>query len=204
MNFTDFLKALFDPFRAIFGDPERDRILAEGKSAVAKITALNEVGSGYVTVNDQPYVALTLEIYPKGEEPYTTSIKTLISRLATSQFQPGNMINVKIDPLDKLKVVLDYAGASKPVVGNTDSKMSENTKDAMAEILEIRKTDRVKDGNKIYEMKFEVSGSDLQTYSFTKEIPLPEYALTHFNVGRKYQCKVDAEDKTKLALDIKF
>lgn len=89
------------------GSSDRERILKEGKSAKAKIIKLDESGEAVVTVNDQPFVDLTLEIYDGDKKPYQAKIQTILSRLAIPQFQPGNMLRVKIDKKNPQNVVID-------------------------------------------------------------------------------------------------
>jgi hypothetical protein len=209
----DFLKKIFDfilmPFKLMFGDPDKARILRDGKTTMAKIINIGESDMGYVTVNDQPYAKLTLEIYPEGEDPYTTTLGTILPRLSVSQFQPGTMVNVKVDPLNKLKVVFDTtpttaANENMPVVGNTEQKPIVNGKQGMAEVLAIKKSDKEKNGNPVYILTLEITGEGIEKYSFDKEIPLPEFALPYITVGKKYGCRVDGEDKTKVEIDVKF
>lgn len=197
--FSNLFASLGTTFKAFFGDSEQKRVLETGKSAVAKVIKLSESGAGYMTVNDQPLVVVELEVYPEGEEPFKASIRTIISRLETSLFQPGNMFYVKYDPQDKTKVFFDNTDDPKPknVVGNVTEDFTPG-KSGVAEILGIEKTDRKKDGNQLYKFILEISGDEIEKYSFSKEIPLPEYSLSYFQVGKKYNCVVDKNDKTKV------
>jgi hypothetical protein len=204
--FSEFFNVLKTTFKAFFGDPDTKRILETGKRAEAKILSLNESGAGYVTVNEQPYVKLELEIFPEeGGASYKTTLATIISRLAVPQFQPDNVIYVKIDPKDPKKVVFDTTRASNdlPVVGNKENVIKEGGPKGFAEVLGIEKTDKIKDGTPVYMVKFEITGEKIDTYKFEKEIPLPDYAFKFFIVGKKFKCRVDPDDKTKVDMEVR-
>lgn len=201
--FSDLFGALGTTFKAFFGDPERKRVLSTGISAPAKILNLSESGAGYITVNEQPYVVIDLEVYPKDEKPFKATVKTIISRLATPQFQPGSMVYVKYDPNDKTKVYFDTTETKKEPtnIGNTKEKFTPG-KAGFAEILGIKKAKGKKAGNQLYSLTVEITGEGLQKYTNTKNVPLPDYSLQYFQVGKKYPCVIDKNDKTKVDMKI--
>ncbi len=94
-------------FKYVTNSNDRKKILANGRLAKAKIIELGESGRGVVTINNQPFVSLKLEVYDGSNSPYQTEIKTIIGRLDVPKFQPGNMLAIKIDPKDKMKVAID-------------------------------------------------------------------------------------------------
>lgn len=99
--------SLADVFKFFGGGKERKRLMAQGRDAKAKVISLGEASDGTVTtINDQPLVTLELEIMDGDREPYRVKIETLISRLAIPKLQPGNIVQVKVDPKDSSKVVL--------------------------------------------------------------------------------------------------
>ena len=75
-------------FKYLSSKGDRKRILVNGRPARAKIIELGESGSGAVTINNQPFVSLKLEVYDGSSSPYQTEIKTVISRLDIPRFQP--------------------------------------------------------------------------------------------------------------------
>jgi hypothetical protein len=68
-------------------------------------------GSGVVTVNNQPYLNLTVEVDDGSRAPYVVSFDTVIPLASVPQFQPGALIRLKVDPDDPQKVVIDWSGA---------------------------------------------------------------------------------------------
>jgi hypothetical protein len=80
---------------------DRKRIWTSGTAAAARIVAIAEApGSG----EDIPEVDLQLDI--AGDQ---VKVRSLISRLAIPRIQPGCEIQVRRDPADLKKIVLDPA-----------------------------------------------------------------------------------------------
>ncbi len=79
------------------------RLLQSGESAAAVILELRDTG---VSVNDNPQVELVLDVLPANRSPFRATARTLISRLQTSQVQPGMQVLVKYDPNDLTNVAL--------------------------------------------------------------------------------------------------
>ncbi len=51
-------------------------------------------------------IGLTLEVRPAGIPPFTTTIKHIVTPLTASQFQPGQVLGVTIDPNNPRKVTI--------------------------------------------------------------------------------------------------
>ena len=81
---------------------ERQRIWKSGKPATARVIGIKEVGG-----DDQPDVDLDLELRADGTPAMTVKVRSLIARLAIPRIQPGCEIQVKVDPADAKKVVID-------------------------------------------------------------------------------------------------
>jgi ribosomal protein L31 len=96
-----FYKLLFGPML------NASRLQKTGISGKAIITAVNDTG---VTVNNNPQVKLTLEIKNSFGQRYTTTCRTLVSRINPFAYQPGMEVPVKIDPKDEKNVVIDFTG----------------------------------------------------------------------------------------------
>jgi len=98
------------PMLSFFGgSPTTRRILREGRSADAVIKGISESSQGgVITVNDQPYVNIQLEVHDSYQAPYLTNVDTIIPRTALPQFQPGVVLPIKIDPQDPMKIAIDW------------------------------------------------------------------------------------------------
>jgi hypothetical protein len=96
--------------RLVRGGARNRQLLQSGESATATIVELRDTGT---TVNDNPQVELVLDVLPAGRPPFRATARTLISRLQTSQVQPGMQVLVKFDPSDTSKVALaGFAGVA--------------------------------------------------------------------------------------------
>jgi hypothetical protein len=96
--------------RLVRGGAQNRRLLQSGESATATIVELRDTG---VTVNDNPQVELVLDVAPTSRPPFRATTRTLISRLQTSQVQPGMQVLVRFDTNDTSKVALaGFAGAA--------------------------------------------------------------------------------------------
>jgi hypothetical protein len=88
------------------------RILRTGRPATAVVKHIGESSQGgVITVNDQPYLNLVLEVNDGARTPYEVSLDTIIPRYAVPQFQPGAMIPVKVDPNDPEQIAIVWDGS---------------------------------------------------------------------------------------------
>ena len=87
------------------GVAETKRIQESGVAARARILEIWDTG---ITVNEDPVIGIRAEVTRADGTTYTASIpKSLISRLDIPRFQPGAVVDVRIDPQDSSKVALD-------------------------------------------------------------------------------------------------
>lgn len=82
-------------------------VLKSGIAGEATILSVRQTG---VQVNDQPQVAFELEVRVPGRSPYQAQTKAVIPIINVPQFQPGNVIPVKVDPNKPDQVVFDVYG----------------------------------------------------------------------------------------------
>jgi hypothetical protein len=81
---------------------ERKRIWKTGRPATAKVVKIVEVGG-----DDQPEIDLDLEVLAEGAPATSVKVRSLISRIAITRIQPGCEIQLRVDPADVKKVVID-------------------------------------------------------------------------------------------------
>lgn len=91
-----FVKNAFGP---------NEKLLQEGIPAQATIIKIWDTG---ITLNDNPQVGMLLEVQPTGQPPFRVEMKSIISRIALAQIQPGRIVPVKYDPQDPSKVALAF------------------------------------------------------------------------------------------------
>jgi hypothetical protein len=89
--------------KSAFGPNEK--LLKEGISAQATILKIWDTG---VTLNDNPQVGMLLEVQPAGQQPFRVEMKSIISRIALPQIQPGQVVPVRYDPENPSKIALAW------------------------------------------------------------------------------------------------
>lgn len=84
---------------------ELRRIWTEGTPATARIVSIEKRGA----FNGHPNVVFQLEVATEDGETFECEVTQLISELAVPRIQPEMAIDVRIDPEDRAKIVLDAA-----------------------------------------------------------------------------------------------
>jgi hypothetical protein len=83
-----------------------------GVSATAEILEIWDTGW---TVNDNPVIGMKVRVRPPDRPDFEATIeKTTVSRIAVSQFQPGNVIPVRFDPQNPTTLAVDPEGSLSP------------------------------------------------------------------------------------------
>jgi hypothetical protein len=81
------------------------KLLEEGVAAQATIIKIWDTG---ITLNDNPQVGMLLEVQPPDKEPFRVEMKSIISRIALPQIQPGSVVPVRYDPDNPSKITLAF------------------------------------------------------------------------------------------------
>jgi hypothetical protein len=88
-----------------FGGALPRELVERGVAAEAEVVELWDTGW---TVNDDPVVGMKVRVHPPVGDSYDATIeRTLVSRIATWQFQPGTVIPVRYDPQNPALVAVD-------------------------------------------------------------------------------------------------
>jgi hypothetical protein len=97
---------------------EEARILQTGTPARAQILQVQMGGMTVTTgVHRRLEVVITMQVQPPNGAPYTTQIKTLVSELNIPQVQPGAWVQVRIDPTNPHRVVIEGFGVAAAQAG---------------------------------------------------------------------------------------
>lgn len=75
--------------------------IKNGITAPARVLQVRDTG---VSVNDNPQVALLVEVTPPGKAPFQAEVKTLVSRLNAALVQPGIDVEVVFDPQNPKRI----------------------------------------------------------------------------------------------------
>lgn len=217
------------PFMSFFGGGrETKRILSTGRPATAMVVQISESSvGGTMTINDQPYLNLQLEVRDGNTPPYTVSLDTIIPRSAVPQFQPGALIPVKVDLNDPMNIAINWsadmnagqqgappaaAPGSQPV-GNVDewtqsdnSLLEEQGIDGSAKLLSIEDTGKSENFNPVVKISYEIRARDIDTYTFSKEVPLPTQTINLLKgvIRKSFPARIHPHDRTKIKVNVTF
>lgn len=213
---------MFYLFYRLFFAPmiRASRLRKTGLPGKALIKEVRDTG---VTINNSPQVKLLLEIKNSFGQKYTTTIRTLVSRLQPFIYQPGMTIPVLIDPKDDNKVVIDTSGgrqSSRPATSLNDNS---DTSQLKADLLKdqqrndtIRLTGKAAraivkkytwlginiNGNNPYaEIEIEVMPADAPAFAAKVKGAISEQSVSKYQPGEEIFVKYDAYDLTKVAID---
>lgn len=213
--FFTIFRSFGGAFKAMFGSKEQKFIQKHGIAAQGTVQALGESSQGgTITINDQPYLNLTLEIQGGGGQPYIVSFDTIIPRSAVPQFQPGAVIPVLIHPEDPQKVIIDWQGegggqAETPSYGRKYSAADERLLEEQgiagrATLVDLQPTGRSEDYNPVVSVTYDIDPSDGEPYSFTKETALPTkiIQMMQARIGKTFPCKIHPNDGTKVSIHL--
>lgn len=104
LSLLPFIGPMFSFFG---GSGETKRILREGRPATGKIISIGESSQGgTITVNDNPYLGISMEVNDGFRTPYVVSVDTIVPRYAIPQYQPGAVLNLMVDKEDNEKVAI--------------------------------------------------------------------------------------------------
>lgn len=79
------------------------------QNGVVSRATIEEVWDTGWTINDNPVIGMRVLVQPSDRPSFEATIeKTTISRIATPQFQPGNIVPVRFDPANPAIVAVDY------------------------------------------------------------------------------------------------
>jgi len=96
---------LFATAKATTTRKTKRRVWADGIPATGKVVKARASGS----LNNHPYVDLTLEVTVPNQLPRTVEVNQVISQLMVGKIEPGDEIAVKVDREDPKIVVVDEA-----------------------------------------------------------------------------------------------
>jgi hypothetical protein len=195
------------------------RLRKTGLAGKALITEVRDTG---VTINNNPQVKLVLEIKNSFGQKYTTTIRTLVSRLQPLIYQPGMSIPVLIDPKDDNKVVIDLSGGRQSSNYNAgfsntqenqlkDELMKDQQRDDVIRLTGKASRAIVKkytwlginiNGNNPYaEIEVEVMPADAPAFAAKVKGAIQESSVSKYQPGEEIFVKYDAYDLTKVAID---
>ena len=94
-------------YRMIKGQAETRNLLQTGVSAPATIVSIQDTGW---RINDQPQALVTLQVAPADRPPFQAQVKDTFSPFDLGSLTPGAPAQVRFDPNNPSKVVIESLG----------------------------------------------------------------------------------------------
>ena len=108
---------LFSAFRSVW--PAK---IKNGVTASARVLQVRDTG---VSVNDNPQVALLVEVMPRDGSPFQAEVKTLVSRLNAALVQPGIEAVVVYDPQKPTRIQVSNLELKPVELNSAESRLKE-------------------------------------------------------------------------------
>lgn len=195
------------------------RLQKTGIPGTARITEVRDTG---VTINNNPQVKLMVEVKNSFGQRYTTSIRTLVSRINPFVYQPGMEIPVKIDPQNEQNVVIDTTGslqrtgAAQNVAAPQEAALKAELEQLQKDHDAIRLSGRparaiikkntwlganVNGNNPYVELELEILPEHSSSFSGKTRGVISETAVAKYQPGCEIYVKYDLYDNSKVVID---
>ncbi len=195
------------------------RLQKTGLPGKATIKEVHDTG---VTINYSPQVRLVLDVKNSFGQIYTTSVKTLVSRIQPNMYQPGMVVPVKIDPKNEKNVIIDFSGSGVQQTTQPayNTAQVNSIKDELMKLQQdgdtIRLTGRsaravvkkytwlgvnVNGNNPYAELEIEVMPDDAPAFQSKVKGAISEQSVGKYQPGQEIFVKYDPDDKDKVTLD---
>lgn len=194
------------------------QLLATGETAQATVVQMWDTG---VTINDNPRVGLLLEVRPTNRPAYQVKTAQVVSRLQTSMYQPGQMLEVKIDPADQKKIAITAVLSSAPgMMGTPDMAQAMQMQQALlatdqllqavrsmgtpAQAIIMTATDmgvRVGDSGSMMKFSLQVQPTDRPPFRAETQAAVSDASRLKYAPGNTIWVKFNPNDPTQVALD---
>ena len=205
--------------RMMRGSAQNRKLLQTGEPAQATILQLRETG---LRINEQPQIGLQLEVRPANRPAYQTEAKMIISYLQAAQFQPGTLLDVRIDPADPSKVAIAGVIGSAAMGGMLgQSPMQQQQAQQMLMQMEVFNNNlrasgvsaqakilnasnmgmNVNGNNPLMTFQLEVQPGDRPAFQAMAKGVIGESALYKYQTGSTIWIKYDPNNPSEVALD---
>jgi hypothetical protein len=96
--------------------------IKNGITAEAEVLEVRDTGT---TINDDPQIALLLEVRPSMGSIFQAELKTLVSRLEAANYRPGCKAVVLYDPANPKRMILQSIEPATSVAGSAEDRLTE-------------------------------------------------------------------------------
>jgi hypothetical protein len=198
-----------------FTGPDK-QLLATGETAQATVMQIWDTG---VSINDNPRVGLLLEVHPANRPAYQVKTAQTVSRLQTSLYQPGQTLEVKIDPNDQKKIaitavissgtpgmapVAQVAQIQQTLLATEQMYNAVRSMGVAAQAAVLAATDmgvRVGDTASIMKLSVQVQPTDRPAFQAETQGAISDASRAKYQPGSTVWVKFNPNDLTQVALD---
>lgn len=94
--------------------------IKNGITAEAEVLEVHDTGT---TINDDPQIAMLLEVRPSMGAAFQAELKTLVSRLEVANYRPGCKAVVLFDPTNPKRIVLQSFEPAVTAAGSPEDRL---------------------------------------------------------------------------------
>jgi hypothetical protein len=200
---------------------QANRLMEIGKDGDATIVSIAENGSSMQMGGALPKAGMriVLDVRPQGDSPYQATVNTFVSMFEIQKYQPGNIVKVKIDPNNQMKLVIaEGTGVlenfSSTSAGPTpemqaminglvadQQRLFKEGEEAQATVIAMTETKILINGdNPLVELRLEVHPKTGETFSAEARTPVLRASLFKLQPGKEITVKFDPQDRSKVAV----
>jgi hypothetical protein len=201
-----------------FTGPDK-QLLATGETAQATVVQIWDTG---VTINDNPRIGLLLEVQPANRPAYQVKTTQTVSRLQTSMYQPGQTLEVKIDPANPKKIAITAVinGGAPATAGMASAAQAAQIQQTLlateqmcqavrsmgvpAQAAVLAVTDmgvRVGDAASMMKVSVQVQPADRPAFKAETQGAIADTSRPKYQPGSTVWVKFNPNDLTQVALD---
>jgi len=194
------------------------QLLATGETAQATVLQIWDTG---VTINDNPRVGLLLEVHPANRPAYQVKTAQVVSRLQTSMYQPGQTLEVKVDPADQKKIAITAILSGAPgATGTSDMAQAMQMQQALLATEQVLQAVRsmgtlaqatimtaldmgvrVGDSGSMMKFSLQVQPTDRPPFHAETQAAVSDASRIKYQAGSTVWVKFNPNDITQVALD---
>lgn len=191
------------------GYDEAQRLRVQGVPGTARVVAMTQTG---MFLNEQPQVALTLEVTTDVHGVYQAQVKEWVPLIMLGRLTSGQPLPVKVDPSDAQKLVIEWEAAMSPMAPTGEGSSREGSADVKARLLAtgvsgtatVLKARRIGDvdaeGRPVYDldMEIDVNGTKIRGPA---RVGIPPEREAQLEAGDTVPIKADPANPSVMAVD---
>lgn len=198
---------------------EHSRLLKNGTPATGTILSVQETGT---RINNQPLVKLRLQVNLANNPPYEVETKTVVSYFQIATVQPGNTLQLMVDPQNKMKVTIVRDGES-PQANPLANASPKEIEDFQASIMAMEKENQsikavgiyckaivtkytpmgvnINGPNPLVTLELQVLPDNEPAFAGTAKAVIKQTSIPLFQPGEEIFVRYDPNDKTRVAVE---